>query len=153
MLDFVLLVLFLILVFRIVASGLQKQPGAAAGASAAMSGDHGNVHVITSVKEWEEKLEEGVKENKVIVVDFTATWCGPCRHMSPVFESLSKKHTDLIFVKVDVDQLQEVAAQWDVQAMPTFIFIKDKKVVHKIVGANKDELEKKAGFFSASTHT
>jgi len=148
MLDLVLLVLFLIFVFRIVASGLQK-----GGAAGAMSGDHGNVHVIHTAQEWEAKLEEGAKDKKVIVVDFTATWCGPCRHMAPIFAELSKKHTDLIFVKVDVDQLQEVAAQWDVQAMPTFIFIKDKKLVHKIVGANKDELEKKSVFFSASTHT
>jgi thioredoxin 1 len=149
MLDLVLLVLFLIFVFRIVASGLQKQPGAAA---AAAMGDHGNVIVINSVQEWEAKLEEGRKDKKVIVVDFTATWCGPCRHMAPIFADLSKKHPDLIFVKVDVDQLQEIAAKWDVQAMPTFIFIKDKKLVHKIVGANKDELEKKSVFFSAAHH-
>lgn len=64
MLDFVLLVLFLIFVFRIVASGLQKQPGG--GAAGAMSGDHGNVHTIQSVQDWEAKLEEGLKDKKVV---------------------------------------------------------------------------------------
>ncbi|CAM6110559.1 unnamed protein product [Calypogeia fissa] len=151
MLDFVLLILFLIFVFRIVVSGLQKQPRG--GASGSAMGDHGNVVVISTVQEWEAKLEEAKSARKVVVVDFTATWCGPCRHMAPIFAELSRKYADLIFVKVDVDQLQEVAAKWDVQAMPTFVFIKDKNLVHKIVGANKDELEKKANFFSASTHT
>ncbi|OAE18646.1 hypothetical protein AXG93_3810s1150 [Marchantia polymorpha subsp. ruderalis] len=110
-------------------------------------GDQGNVIAIHSTAEWNAKLEEA--GNKTIVVDFTATWCGPCRHMAPVFVELSKKYPSLVFLKVDVDQVTEVAGLWDVQAMPTFIFIKNKKLVHKIVGANKDELEKKSLAFSS----
>ncbi|GLJ26486.1 hypothetical protein SUGI_0511590 [Cryptomeria japonica] len=78
-----------------------------------------------------------------VVVDFTATWCGPCRIISPVFVELSKKYTNVVFLKVDVDELQDVTAEWEVQAMPTFIFIKDGKAIDKIVGAKKDELERK----------
>ncbi|KAL2636408.1 hypothetical protein R1flu_007887 [Riccia fluitans] len=142
MLEFFLLVLLLVFVFRFFAAALRQQ-----GQPPAM-GDHGRVIEVQSVKEFEDKLEEAQKNNQLIVVDFTAVWCGPCRSISPAFVELSKRHTSLIFLKVDVDKLQEIALKWDVQAMPTFIFFKDKKLVHKIVGANKDELEKKTLFFA-----
>ncbi|BBN04464.1 thioredoxin [Marchantia polymorpha subsp. ruderalis] len=141
MLEYFLLVLLLVFVFRFFAAALRQQ-----GPAPAM-GDQGNVIAIHSTAEWNAKLEEA--GNKTIVVDFTATWCGPCRHMAPVFVELSKKYPSLVFLKVDVDQVTEVAGLWDVQAMPTFIFIKNKKLVHKIVGANKDELEKKSLAFSS----
>ncbi|CAM6118071.1 unnamed protein product [Calypogeia fissa] len=114
-----------------------------------MSG-HGNVIVIETAAQWETKLEEAAHEKKVIVVDFTATWCGPCKYMAPIFEELSKKHLDLMFLQVDVDKLHEVAGKWEVQAMPTFVFIKDKKLLHRIVGANKEELEKKSASYAKS---
>ncbi|KAG6550646.1 hypothetical protein Mapa_007743 [Marchantia paleacea] len=142
MLEFFLLVLLLVFVFRFFAAALRQQ-----GPAPAM-GDQGNVIAIHSTSEWNRKLEQASAENRIIVVDFTATWCGPCRHMAPIFVELSKKFPSLMFLKVDVDQVQEVAALWDVQAMPTFIFIKQSKLIHKIVGANKDELEKKSLTFS-----
>ncbi|CAM6113915.1 unnamed protein product [Calypogeia fissa] len=123
---------------------------AVSSAAGAMS-DHGNVIEIKSVEQWEAKLEEAAKEKKVIVVDFTATWCGPCKYMAPIFEALSKKHPDLMFLQVDVDKLHEVAGKWEVQAMPTFVFIKDMKLLHRIVGANKEELEKQSGSYAKST--
>ncbi|KAG6551768.1 hypothetical protein Mapa_006859 [Marchantia paleacea] len=113
--------------------------------------DNGHVHVIDSKESWAAKLEDGAKHNKTIVVDFTATWCGPCRIMSPIFTELSKKHENIVFLKVDVDEFQEIASEWEVRAMPTFLFIKDQKIVEKIVGANKDELESKVRSFAEET--
>jgi len=84
------------------------------------------------------------------VVDFTATWCGPCRIISPVFVELSKKFSEIVFLKVDVDELRDVAQEWDVEAMPTFIFIKDGKAIDKTVGANKAELERKVAALAAT---
>lgn len=78
-----------------------------------------------------------------VVVDFTATWCGPCRIISPVFVELSRRFPEIFFLKVDVDELRDVAQEWAVEAMPTFIFIKEGKAVDKVVGARKDELERK----------
>jgi thioredoxin 1 len=83
------------------------------------------------------------------VVDFTATWCGPCRVMSPIFIELSKKYTNLIFLKVDVDEVADVTSEWDIRAMPTFLFIKDGKQVDKIVGASKEELDKKVQHYAS----
>jgi thiol-disulfide isomerase/thioredoxin len=71
-----------------------------------MAGDHGNVHVVNSKQLWETKVEDAKSRGKIIVVDFTATWCGPCRLMAPVFSDLSKKYDILIFLKVDVDEVQ-----------------------------------------------
>jgi thioredoxin 1 len=102
-----------------------------------------NVHIINHKTAWDAKLAEAKISNKVIVVDFTATWCGPCRLMAPIFTELSKKYDQLIFLKVDVDEVQDVTSEMEVRAMPTFMFIHNGKQIHKIVGANKEELEKK----------
>ncbi|KAH9547920.1 hypothetical protein CY35_11G060200 [Sphagnum magellanicum] len=114
-----------------------------------MAGDHGAVLGVVSKAVWESKIQEAKHAGKVIVVDFTATWCGPCRVMSPIFVELSKKYPTLIFLKVDVDEVADVASEWDIRAMPTFLFIKDGKQVDNIVGANKVELEKKVQHYAS----
>ncbi|KAM7256260.1 hypothetical protein ACFE04_012001 [Oxalis oulophora] len=76
-----------------------------------------------------------------VVVDFTAAWCGPCRIIAPFLAELAKKLPEVTFLKVDVDELQEVAQKWKVEAMPTFLFLKEGNLVDKVVGAKKEELE------------
>ncbi|KAF2324628.1 hypothetical protein GH714_015736 [Hevea brasiliensis] len=76
-----------------------------------------------------------------IVVDFTASWCGPCRLINPILAELAKKMPNVIFLKVDVDELKSVAEDWAVEAMPTFMFLKEGTIVDKVVGAKKEELE------------
>lgn len=63
--------------------------------------------------------------------------------MAPLFSELARKFTNVMFLKVDVDELKTVAQDWAIEAMPTFIFMKDGTIVDKIVGARKDELPKK----------
>ncbi|KAJ2450048.1 hypothetical protein EV183_004544 [Coemansia sp. RSA 2336] len=88
-----------------------------------------------------------VEASKYAVVDFTATWCGPCKLMKPKFNKLSETYTNVQFVMVDVDEFSEVAAHYNVSAMPTFKLIKDGKVVDEIVGANAAVLEQKVKQF------
>ncbi|KAK0576653.1 hypothetical protein LWI29_021167 [Acer saccharum] len=97
-----------------------------------------------TVDAWKEQIQKGIDSKKLIVVDFTATWCPPCRMMAPFFEELAKKMTDVIFLKVDVDELKTVAEECDVQAMPTFMYFQEGKVVDKLVGANKPRLQELA---------
>ncbi|GLJ36853.1 hypothetical protein SUGI_0744200 [Cryptomeria japonica] len=108
-----------------------------------MASPHGNVHIITSKQEWEAKLFEATTNGKIVVVDFTAAWCGPCKMIAPFYTELSERYAQLLFLKVDVDEMADLTATWEVRAMPTFIFIKDGKQIDKLVGANRPELEKK----------
>lgn len=81
--------------------------------------------------------------SKLVVVDFTATWCGPCQMIAPVFEQLATKYPRAVFLKVDVDKCQETAAAQGVSAMPTFIFYRNKAKVDRLQGANPSSLESK----------
>ncbi|KAK4481852.1 hypothetical protein RD792_012828 [Penstemon davidsonii] len=78
-----------------------------------------------------------------MVIDFTASWCGPCQFIQPAFNEFAEKYTEVEFIKIDVDELMDVAQEFGVQAMPTFVLIKKGKEVDKVVGAKKEELMKK----------
>ncbi|KAG8771396.1 Thioredoxin-like protein 1 [Ceratobasidium sp. 428] len=77
------------------------------------------------------------KASGLVVIDFHATWCGPCHAIAPVYNQLSQQYTHVAFAKVDVDAVPDVAKN----AMPTFLFIKNKVVVETIRGADKSALE------------
>ncbi|CAG8638213.1 11424_t:CDS:2 [Paraglomus brasilianum] len=81
--------------------------------------------------------------NKLIVVDFYADWCGPCRMIAPLFVKLASEHIDVKFLKVDVDALTGVAAKHNVTAMPTFKYFYNQKEVCEIVGAQPQKIGEK----------
>lgn len=74
-----------------------------------------------------------------VLVDFYADWCGPCKMTEPVIDELSTEIKDVKFVKVNVDSNPDVASQYNVFSIPTFIFLKDGKVVGQTVGAQGKE--------------
>ncbi|MGL5651003.1 MAG: thioredoxin [Paraclostridium sp.] len=76
-----------------------------------------------------------VEDNQgVVVVDFFATWCGPCKMLAPVFESVSAELNNAKFVKVDIDESLELAQKFGISTVPTMMIFKDGKVVDKLVG-------------------
>ncbi|KAJ8008468.1 hypothetical protein DPEC_G00105130 [Dallia pectoralis] len=83
--------------------------------------------------------------DKLVVVDFTATWCGPCKNIAPFFKGLSEKpeNQNVVFLKVDVDDAADVSAHCEIKCMPTFHFYKHGAKVDDFSGANQDTLEKK----------
>ncbi|WVY91317.1 hypothetical protein V8G54_036831 [Vigna mungo] len=105
-----------------------------------MAEQEGQVIVVENVDSWNDHFQKGKDSNKLVVVDFTASWCGPCRFISPIFADLAKKMPHVIFLKVDVDELSSVAEKWSIEAMPTFLFLKEGELVEKVVGADKDKL-------------
>lgn len=77
-----------------------------------------------------------VKENKYVVVDFWAAWCGPCRMVGPIIDELAGEYAGRVAIgKCDVDSNQELPAQFGVRNIPTILFIKDGELVNKLVGA------------------
>ncbi|XP_021762296.1 thioredoxin H2-like [Chenopodium quinoa] len=96
-----------------------------------------------STNRWQLHYNSLKDSDKLLVVDFAASWCGPCKFIEPAVKAIANKYPDVEFAKIDVDELPDVAKEFEVQAMPTFIFLKKGKVVDKVVGAKKDELEHK----------
>lgn len=75
------------------------------------------------------------------MVDFFAQWCGPCKRIAPAIQKMSEEHTNVVFLKVDVDEVQQLAAEQGVSAMPTFFFFKNGSKVHEVVGASEAKIK------------
>ncbi|XP_019175415.1 PREDICTED: thioredoxin H-type 1-like [Ipomoea nil] len=105
-----------------------------------MAAEEGQVIGCHTVEQWTEHFNKAKESKKLAVVDFTASWCGPCRFIAPILADIAKKMPQVIFLKVDVDELKSVSEDFKVEAMPTFVFLKEGNEVHRVVGAKKEEL-------------
>ena len=90
------------------------------------------VKVITDVTE--------IPQDSKVVIDFFADWCGPCKRVAPIFIELAEKFPNIVFLKVDVDNAEEVAEGFGVTALPTFLFLNKGNIYKKIEGANINEV-------------
>ena len=97
------------------------------------------------VKITNENFESLTSGNLPLVVDFWATWCGPCRMIAPIVEELANEYDGKIAVgKCDVEECDDLAAEYSIRNIPTILFFKDGKVVDKLVGAvSKTKLQEK----------
>uniref|UniRef100_A0A7R9WDZ5 Thioredoxin domain-containing protein n=1 Tax=Pseudictyota dubia TaxID=2749911 RepID=A0A7R9WDZ5_9STRA len=103
----------------------------------------GDVQEPTTLADVESIILKASAEGKLVVIDFSATWCGPCKMIAPIFHELSEKDAlkdSVVFLKVDVDENPDTAAKYSVSAMPTFVFIKGGDVVDRLMGANPARL-------------
>jgi thioredoxin 1 len=91
---------------------------------------------IESTQEFESVINTGL-----VLVDFFADWCGPCKIMGPILDKVSDKYEGKIgFYKVNVDQYQELASQFEVMSIPTVVILKDGNVVDNFIGVKSDAL-------------
>eukprot|EP00581_Thalassiosira_minuscula_P013630 CAMPEP_0183724326 /NCGR_PEP_ID=MMETSP0737-20130205/17862_1 /TAXON_ID=385413 /ORGANISM="Thalassiosira miniscula, Strain CCMP1093" /LENGTH=162 /DNA_ID=CAMNT_0025954889 /DNA_START=62 /DNA_END=550 /DNA_ORIENTATION=- len=101
----------------------------------------GAVHESQTLSDLDSRIQSAALQDKLTVVDFTATWCGPCKMIAPIFKELSDEFGSRAnFIKVDVDDNPEAAQKYGVSAMPTFLFVKGGEVVDRLMGANSDRL-------------
>jgi len=108
---------------------------------ASASSQFGKVKIIANDGEFTPALE--VASSSLVVIDFHATWCGPCLKIAPEYEKFATKYPAALFLKVDVDQCEDTAAKYGVTAMPTFIFIRSKVKIDTLTGGNPKALEEK----------
>ena len=87
-----------------------------------------------------EEFNNMITDNNLVVVDFTATWCGPCKVIGPIFAGYESDFSNITFAKVDVDDNEEIVSKYEISCMPTFKFFKNGLVVDTLSGNDQEGL-------------
>ena len=90
---------------------------------------------MATVELTKDNFESTVNDNSMVIVDFWAPWCGPCRGFAPVYEKASETHKDVVFAKVNTDEQQELAGAFQIRSIPTLMVFREKVILFQQAGA------------------
>jgi len=90
---------------------------------------------MTTINLTKETFETIITENSTIIIDFWASWCGPCKAFAPTFEDVSEEHPDIIFAKVNTEEQRELAGHFGIRSIPTLAVFRDQIMLYKEAGA------------------
>jgi thioredoxin 1 len=90
---------------------------------------------VATLDVTKDNFSQTVDSSDMVIVDFWAPWCGPCKSFAPVYEEISVKHDDIVFAKVNTEEEQELAAHFQIRSIPTLMILKEQVVVFAQPGA------------------
>ena len=89
---------------------------------------------MATVEITQETLQDTITNNDIVIIDFWAPWCGPCKSFAPVYESVSEKHDDVVFAKVNTEGEQELAASFQIRSIPTLMIFREQIAIFSQAG-------------------
>lgn len=89
---------------------------------------------MATVKITKDTLQGTIADNEIVIIDFWAPWCGPCKSFAPIYEAVSEKHDDVVFAKVNTEDEQELAAGFQIRSIPTLMIFRDQIAIFSQAG-------------------
>jgi thioredoxin len=89
---------------------------------------------VATVEITKDTFEDTINNNDIVMIDFWAPWCGPCKSFAPIYEAVSEKHDDVVFAKVNTEDEQELAASFQIRSIPTLMIMREKVVLFSQAG-------------------
>ena len=90
---------------------------------------------MATVELTQETFDQTVNRNAMVIIDFWAPWCGPCKGFAPVYEKASEAHPDVVFAKVNTEEQPELAGQFGIRSIPTLVVFREKVILFQQAGA------------------